>query len=175
MHPIYGGGLNISKISLIIEADSQYPRYLYTRLTAEQEKYRVQEMPRPASGVHNIEFPRFDSRLTGNPSKLTLLMQRSAFMQPDVDGFDTVLSLGNGGSDCYRYEDGWIAEEHIHVPQPDTAAEDAGWILGTAYHWPTERTALSVFAAQRLADGPIARAHLPYPLPLGLHGQFVAA
>lgn len=48
MHPIYGGGLNISKISLIIEADSQYPRYLYTRLTAEQEKHCVQEMPRPA-------------------------------------------------------------------------------------------------------------------------------
>jgi carotenoid cleavage dioxygenase len=33
---------------------------------------------------------------------------------------------------------------------------------------------LSVFDAEHLADGPLAQASLPYVLPLGLHGQFVA-
>jgi carotenoid cleavage dioxygenase-like enzyme len=123
----------------------------------------------------NVEFPRFDSRHAGNPTSLTLLMQRSAAMPPDVNGFDSILALRNGHADHYRYGAGWIAEEHIHVPQPDMAAEGSGWILGTAYHWPSERTTLSVFDARQLANGPVAQMRLPYGLPLGLHGQFVAA
>ena len=46
-------------------------------------------------------------------------------------------------------------------------------MVGTAYHWPTERTALSVFDAQAVNAGPVARVTLPYGLPLGLHGQFI--
>jgi len=34
---------------------------------------------------------------------------------------------------------------------------------------------LSIFDCERLADGPVAQARLPYALPLGLHGFFQAA
>ena len=36
------------------------------------------------------------------------------------------------------------------------------------------KTTLSVFQAHALAQGPLAQMRLPYGLPLGLHGQFVA-
>jgi carotenoid cleavage dioxygenase-like enzyme len=48
-------------------------------------------------------------------------------------------------------------------------------VLGTALHRASGRTTLSVFEASALADGPLAQLALPYGLPLGLHGQFVAA
>jgi carotenoid cleavage dioxygenase-like enzyme len=127
-----------------------------------------------ATGLSNVEFPRFDVRHTGQATGLTVLMHRSAAMAQSVQGFDSVLTLRNGNIDRHVYGAGWIAEEHIYVPQGRTAREGAGWILGTAYHWPSERTTLSVFDAQHLADGPVAQVRLPYGLPLGLHGQFVA-
>jgi carotenoid cleavage dioxygenase-like enzyme len=75
----------------------------------------------------------------------------------------------------HRYGPGWIAEEHVYVPESPAAAEGRGWVLGTAYHWPTERTTLSVFYAGAVDAGPVASVTLPYGLPLGLHGQFVPA
>ena len=45
-----------------------------------------------------------------------------------------------------RRPDGWIAEEHLHVPHPDKPADTDGWIIGSAYHWPTEKTTVSVLS-----------------------------
>lgn len=127
------------------------------------------------TGLGNIEFPRFDERRTGERTARTLLLQRSARMHPQVRGFDTVLRLRGERVERYAYDAGWIAEEHIYVARPGGSSEDDGWILGTAYDWARERTALSVFDARSLAAGPVARVHLGYGLPLGLHGQFVPA
>ena len=126
-----------------------------------------------AAGAADVEFPRFDQRYTGRRTDLTVLLQRSTTMPRAVRGFDTVLTLRQGRKECYADGEGWLAEEHIHVPASGTGQEGAGWILGTAYHWPSERTTLSVFDARQVANGPIARVRLPYALPLGLHGQFV--
>jgi all-trans-8'-apo-beta-carotenal 15,15'-oxygenase len=127
-----------------------------------------------ATGLKNVEFPRYDTRHTGQATDLTILTYRSAAMAETVQGFDSVLTLRNRSIDRHVYGAGWIAEEHIHVTQGGSAKEGTGWIIGTAYHWPSERTTLSVFDAEHLADGPVAQVRLPYGLPLGLHGQFVA-
>lgn len=104
-------------------------------------------------------------------------MARSAGMDAQVHGFDTVLTLQEGGraprSHCFGA--GWIAEEHVYIPTHRGAAEGQGWVLGTAYHWPSERTTLSVFDARAVDAGPLASATLHYGLPLGLHAQFVPA
>jgi all-trans-8'-apo-beta-carotenal 15,15'-oxygenase len=47
--------------------------------------------------------------------------------------------------------------------------------VGTALDLAQGATLLSVFDAQRLADGPLAQASMPRVMPLGLHGAFVAA
>lgn len=127
------------------------------------------------TGLANVEFPRFDTRRTGEPTHSTVLMARSASMHAQVRGFDSVLTLNEGHVDRYVYGSGWIAEEHLFVPRPGRTGERDGWILGTAYHWERERTMLAVFDAAALSAGPLATVHLAYGLPLGLHGQFVAA
>ncbi len=86
-----------------------------------------------------------------------------------------MIAVRSGRIQRYVYGAGWIAEEHVYVPKPGAGRDGAGWMLGTAYHWPSERTTLSVFDARHVADGPVARMQLPYGLPLGLHGTFVAA
>ena len=128
-----------------------------------------------ATGLNSVEFPRIHPGRNGLPTQFTTLLERSLKMDAQVDGFDSVLTLSGEQHKRHRYGDGWIAEEHVYVPHTQGAPEGQGWLVGTAYHWPSERTALSVFDASAVDAGPLARVTLPYGLPLGLHGQFVAA
>lgn len=128
---------------------------------------------REEHGLADVEFPRFDPRVCGQASRFTVMLQRSARMNASVVGMDTVLALFGERVRRFSYGDGWIAEEHLFVPRSRRAREGEGWVLGTAYHWPSERTTLSVFDASVVGAGPVARVALPYGLPLGLHGQFV--
>ncbi|MCA0213897.1 MAG: carotenoid oxygenase family protein [Proteobacteria bacterium] len=127
------------------------------------------------TGLHGVEFPRIHPARHGLPTQFTTLLARSAGMDARVHGFDTVLTLQGDKPQSHTYGPGWIAEEHVYVPAGPGAPEGRGWVIGTAYHWPTERTTLSVFDAQAVNAGPVARVTLPYGLPLGLHGQFVPA
>ena len=128
-----------------------------------------------APGLANVEFPRIHPARQGLATRFTTLLARSPGMDARVHGYDGVLTLQGDTPRPYTYGQGWIAEEHVYVPASPTAPEGRGWVLGTAYHWPTERTTLSVFDAQAVDAGPVARIALPYGLPLGLHGQFVPA
>ena len=60
-------------------------------------------------------------------------------------------------------------------PEPGSAPETRGWVLGTAHDWREGETLLNVFDVRTLDAGPLATARLPYALPLGLHGKFVAS
>ncbi len=126
-------------------------------------------------GVTEAEFPRIHPARNGLATQFTTLLARSPKMHPLVNGFDSVLTLNGEQVKRYCYGDGWIAEEHVYIPSSGTGLEGEGWLLGTAYHWPSERTSLSVFDASVVDAGPLASIQLPYGLPLGLHGQFVAA
>ena len=73
----------------------------------------------------------------------------------------------------YDYGAETLVEEHVFVPRPG-APESSGWLVGTAWNRVERQTTLAVFDAAAVDAGPIARARLPYGLPLGLHGNFVA-
>ncbi len=82
--------------------------------------------------------------------------------------------LESGARERFAFAGGTIAEEHVFVPFPGGGAEDDGWLVGTFLDCNRGRTGVSVFDARGIADGPLCRAWLPYPLPLGLHGQFAS-
>jgi all-trans-8'-apo-beta-carotenal 15,15'-oxygenase len=126
-------------------------------------------------GLQGVEFPSFDRRFTGERTALTVLMQTSPASLDQRYGADRVLAVTGERVQAYSYGPDWIAEEHLYVPRPDNGQARPGWVLGTALHRASGRTTLSVFEASALADGPLAQLALPYGLPLGLHGQFVAA
>lgn len=119
----------------------------------------------------DAEFPRIDPRLSGQHHTHLIHATQTSTRHP---GFSAVArtEVESGQTQRYAYGDDHMAEEHLFVAEPGTAAGAAGWILGTALDLKGHRTLLSCFRSDRLADGPIAQATLPYALPLGLHGAF---
>ena len=75
--------------------------------------------------------------------------------------------------DDWSYPRHLIPEEHVFVPRGE--ADGDGWLVGPFLDLERGASGLSVFDAQHLAGGPLWQGILPYPLPLGLHGTFVAA
>ena len=81
----------------------------------------------------------------------------------------------DGATQSFDYGPGVLPEEHVFVPRPSPRGEDDGWLLGHFLDYERSASGISVFDARRVADGPIARTWLDYPLPLGFHGHFSAA
>ena len=122
------------------------------------------------------DFPRFDQRFTGRQASRLFLMGEDERRPQDEFGFGQVIAWDHSRqrSQRFSYESHVIAEEHVFVAAPGEA-EGIGWILGTSFDVKHKRTSLSVFDSRAIDAGPISTARLPYHLPLGLHGQFVAA
>jgi all-trans-8'-apo-beta-carotenal 15,15'-oxygenase len=128
-----------------------------------------------------MEFPRVSNAKIGIENKLILSpvsWKASAATDPSFQ-FDGIqlLELNTGKTDRYDYTNRFMPEEHVLVSKNTGNADKSGneknaWVIGTAYDLKTDRTCLNVFEAQSLASGPIARAWLPYAIPLGFHGNF---
>jgi all-trans-8'-apo-beta-carotenal 15,15'-oxygenase len=124
-----------------------------------------------------MEFPRICNSLVGLENKIILSpvsWKTSSATDPSFQ-FDGIqlIHLETGKTDRYDYTDRFMPEEHILVAKKTSSSnEKDAWVLGTAYDLKTDRTCVNVFDAQSLASGPIARAWLPYAIPLGFHGNF---
>lgn len=123
------------------------------------------------------EFPRVDPRVVGRRYRHVVMLGRSAERDRSMFGFDQIrrVDIESGKVDVFNYGSQWLAEEHTVVTDPAHEQEGSGWIVGTALDLNAKVTVLSVFDARNLGAGPMARVRLPYPLPLGLHGNFLAA
>jgi carotenoid cleavage dioxygenase len=49
------------------------------------------------------------------------------------------------------------------------------YLIASCFNMAQQYSALALFNAKRLTDGPMAVAHLPYVIPLGFHGCFIPA
>ncbi len=119
----------------------------------------------------NSEFPRICSHLVGlnNQEIYHLSSEQDSLWSDTVSKFNTQ----TGKTEQYVFGKDYLVEEHVPVcPQQK---EGTGYLIGTALHVPSKRTCLNIFAIENLAAGPMARAWLPHHLPLGFHGNFVAA
>ncbi len=119
----------------------------------------------------NSEFPRVCGHLTGLRNRY--LYHLSAHANSLWSDSLICLDTYNGNEQRYQYGDDYLVEEHI--PVCPRGIEGTGYIIGTALHVPSKRSCLNIFSAADIGAGPIARAWLPYHLPLGFHGNFKAA
>jgi carotenoid cleavage dioxygenase-like enzyme len=126
--------------------------------------------------LQSAEFPAWDLRHTGRPTRHLVGVAAGPSLPAGAFGFNAIVrhDRDNGRIDRHDLGAGMLADEHLFVPQP-RGAEGEGWVLGTAHDRLAERTVLSVYRAQSLADGPISQAVLPRRLPPGLHGRFQPA
>ena len=141
----------------------------YTRFVLFPDgRARIEEEAGPA------EFPRIADRLTGLRNRYVYLLAGAGspnWLWQSVAKRD----LERGTEEGFTFAAGILPEEHVFVPSPDARAEDDGWLVGTVLDYERGVSGITVFDARRIADGPLAYGWLPYPLPLGFHGQFSTA
>lgn len=141
-----------------------HPKLARVRLNLRTAQASQEVLPMAA------EFPRIDPRRVGLRHRHLV---HATGLLDGRPGFSAIArtDVESGASQQYVYGPQALVEEHVLVPD----GPGAGWVLGTVLDLAQKKTVLSCFAADRLADGPVAQATLPYALPLGLHGAFVAA
>jgi all-trans-8'-apo-beta-carotenal 15,15'-oxygenase len=147
-----------------------YPHIASTQIAKLEIDTKVHQVKQELITL-NAEFPRVDPRLVGQRHRHLFLATKSSATRPLFQAI-TRLDMESGKTEAYDYGADHIAEEHIFVPDKQ---DGTGWVLGTALDLTRKVTKLSCFRADRLNEGPVAQASLPYALPLGLHGAFVAA
>jgi len=65
-----------------------------------------------------------------------------------------------------------IVQEPCFIPRGKTAAEGEGYLVAVLDNVVTNYSDLAVFDAQRIGEGPLARAKLPFRLRPALHGNW---
>ncbi|MDC8785950.1 carotenoid oxygenase family protein [Paucibacter sp. hw1] len=122
-----------------------------------------------------VEFPSVDPRFVAQ-------RYRHVYYPSSVDlgdrwGFDGLLhvDIESGRRDRFSFGKEVVVEEHVLVPKPGRRQEGEGWLLGLCYDTRRQRSFASVFDAQALSAGPLAKVWLPYWVTYGFHGKFYAA
>lgn len=124
-------------------------------------------------GVHGIEFPLFDARTPGNLSARLYAPTHEGTATAPYFNAVAAFDLERGKRRVWRYGNDILAEEHLFVPRPGSTRHDEGWLIGTLLDAANGRSGIAVLDTQRISDGPLAQAWLPYAFPLGFHGHFV--
>lgn len=119
----------------------------------------------------DIDFPRIDPRLVGREHRYGYalrLAQAEVFTTVGIDKLD----LKTGDRQTWSFAEGEMGNEATFVPA-EGGAEDEGWLLTYVFDDTRRVTDLCVLDATRVADGPIARVHLPRRVPHGFHGDWI--
>ena len=120
------------------------------------------------------EFPRVAPAVTGLRNRYVYTLGAGEGTHGPVLHRLEKRDLERGTLDTFDFGSGVIPEEHVFVPRRGGRSEDDGWLVGTFLDYEGAVTGVAVFDARRVGDGPLARAWLGYPLPLGFHGHFSA-
>lgn len=144
-------------------------RYVQVRLEWSTGRFRMDKAPE----LGEVEFIQTDARQALTAHRHALMLAQPA--GPQAYGFNRLVLVERDTGNASHFDLGAseILEEHLIVPKP--GSDHDFWIMGTSLDWQTARTAVSVYEGLYLSDGPLLKVELDIPLPLGLHGTFLAA
>lgn len=119
------------------------------------------------------EFPRINPRVECHPHRYGYVIAAGG-----EHGFEGLLKhdLQEGSTQYHDVGQGCAAGEPVFVPtgEPESAAEDEGYLLSVVYNAQTHTSELHVLDAQRFEAPPLATVKLGTRVPYGFHGNFVA-
>lgn len=131
----------------------------------------LQRTSRPES----MEFPQVDPRVVAQRYRYVYApTERRAKPAWAFNALQRT-DLDSGRIDAFAFDGNTVVEEHLLVPKPGSSREGQGWLVGTGFDAKRQRSFASVFDAERIADGPLARVWLPYWVPFGFHSHFQVA
>lgn len=128
------------------------------------------------------DFTDPDPRYMGLPYRYGFMASRDLSVAHDPEMlqgvfFNVVARLDHHTGELERWtaEESVAIQEPLFVPRSPDAPEGDGHVLTVANRWPKENAELLVFDAGRIADGPIARAHIPLFQRPVFHSAWVPA
>lgn len=143
------------------------PRFLRVELASGRISIQSRE--------ESVEFPVVDPRVVAQ-------RYRHVWYPAAIDtqgrwGYDGLMHLDieSGRRERFCFGQDVVVEEHVMVPKPGSQREGEGWLLGLCYDSKRQRSFASVFDAEAISAGPLARVWLPYWVTYGFHGKFYAA
>ncbi len=122
---------------------------------------------------HGIDFPRVHPAHEGRETPMMVGACRADTRFSDP--FDSVIRVDL--EDLSKTPELWTAPEHVFVGEPVVApARDGGpdHVLALLSDGLRARTTLAILRADAIAEGPVARVHLPL-LPIAFHGDWEPA
>jgi all-trans-8'-apo-beta-carotenal 15,15'-oxygenase len=136
---------------------------------AELDPHRERCALEPLSGLA-CEFPTIDARGAGSERRFAWVTCTAG----DERGIAR-LDLERGEACRWTPPAGQHASEPIFAPRPGGQGETDGWVLVLVYDERSETSHVAVLDANAPDAGPLARAHFGHPVPVTLHGTWLAA
>ena len=118
---------------------------------------------------HNVEFPSYNSKLTGRFTEWSYLVDHDPKMlrwtgirkMNNITG-ESVGEWSDGADYCW-YSEPWFA------PKDDPQSEDDGYVVALCWNDNIKVQQIQVFDALDISAGPVARIELPDRAPPGFH------
>ena len=117
----------------------------------------------------SLQFPRMDDRVNGRDYRFIYFNGASKDSARRTDGFDSigVFDLKRAERKLYSVEGSFFGEP-VFTPR-DGGAEGEGYLMATEWRSTDNVSALLIFDAQGVDDGPIAEIVAPARIPAGFH------
>lgn len=144
------------------------------RWTIDLRRGSVSEQPiddRPA------DFGRVNDNLIGKESRFGYLMALEGEGNSEEPVYGPLLyqyDLHTGKCAEHDLGEGTRGAEPVFVPATDAKAEDEGWVLSLVHSETTGKSRLIIVDAKEFASPPVATIELPFRVPYGAHGNWVA-
>ena len=142
--------------------------------TIDLKRGAVSEQPvddRPA------DFGRVNDTMVGRESRFGYLMaldgegnSEEPLYGPRLYKYD----LQTGDCAEHNLGEGTRGAEPVFVPATNAKQEDEGWVLSLVHSETTGKSRLIILDAQHFAASPVATIELPFRVPYGAHGNWVA-
>ncbi len=115
------------------------------------------------------EFSKADDRRCGLPYQYGFATASNREWN-DAHGYNCTVQfdMHSGKTQLWEYGHDANAGEPFYVPNPDSDKEEDGYVMCFVYN-PGEDPFISILKAGSIADGPIAKVHVPGRIPNGFH------
>lgn len=125
----------------------------------------------------DMQFPRPDDRKMMRRTRHGFCNINIRARDARAEGLDAVMRIDteSGAEDLHDFGKGAAAGELIFAPRLGGTEEADGYAMTLVYSPETNETDLAIFAAQDIANGPIARVHIPFRVPGGFHCNYYSA